>query len=301
MDELGFVEAVDGLSQGVVVAVSDGSDRGLDSGGDQRIGVGQRDVVAAPIAVMDQPSPRRFCRGGLEGLLESLQWQCLSAEAGGHCPADDPSRENVCDERGVAEPGRDPDVGDVSDPELIRSGSREVPLDQIRTTVQATSRARREHLSTTAYPAQTSSFHQPSGLVAADFPSGTAHRVMHLPIPVDAVVLGMNPTDLFDEHLVTDRSGRCRALLRGTVAARGEEPTFRRAQDAADGLDPEVIAMPIDEGDHFVVGWSSSLAKNTEAALRISLARRDSASSRRSLRFSSSRDSAGPAEGSAGP
>lgn len=62
MDELGFVEAVDGLSQGVVVAVSDGSDRGLDSGGDQRIGVGQRDVVAAPIAVMDQLSPRRFCR-----------------------------------------------------------------------------------------------------------------------------------------------------------------------------------------------------------------------------------------------
>src|SRR5699024_10860936 len=73
------------------------------------------------------------------------------------------------------------------------------------------------------------------------------------------------------------------------------------AQDAADGLDPEVIAMPIDEGDHFVVGWSSSLAKNTEAAFKISLARRDSASSRRSLRFSSSRDTAGLAEGSAGP
>src|SRR5699024_10519401 len=166
------------------------------------------------------------CRGGLEGLLESLQWQCLSAEAGGHCAADDPSRENIRDERGIAEPGRDPDVGDVSDPELMRSGSSEVPLDKIRTTGQATSVAGREPLSTTAHPSQTSSFHQPSGLVVDDFQSGTAHRVMHLPIPVDAVVLGMNPSYLFDEHLVTDRSGRCRALLRGMVAARGEEPTF---------------------------------------------------------------------------
>src|SRR5699024_6871508 len=180
-------------------------------------------------------------------------------------------------------------------------GSSEVPLDQIRTTVQATSGARREHLSTTAYPAQTSSFHQPSGLVAADFPSGTAHRVMHLPIPVDAVVLGMNPADLFDEHLVTDRSGRCRALLRGMVGAGCGEPTCCGAQGAADGLDPGVIAVPIDEGDHFVVGWSSALAKNTAAAFKTSLARRDSASSRRSLWFSSSRDTAGLAEGSAGP
>src|SRR5699024_12101800 len=118
---------------------------------------------------MDQPSPRRFCRGGLEGLLESLQWQCLSAEAGGHCPADDPSRENIRDERGIAEPGRDPDVGDVSDPELIRSGSSEVPLDQIRTTVQADSGARREHLLSMVYLAQTSSLRQPRGLVVAEY------------------------------------------------------------------------------------------------------------------------------------
>lgn len=116
---------------------------------------------------------------------------------------------------------------------------------------------------------------------------------MHLPIPVDAVVLGMNPTDLFEGHLVTDCSGRRWVLLRSTVAARSEEPTFHRAQDAADDLDPEVIEMPVDESGHFVVGWSSSLAKNAETDLRISLARRDSASSRRSQRFSSSRDSAG--------
>src|SRR5699024_11471507 len=106
-------------------------------------------------------------------LLESLVWQRPRSEAGGHFPAHDPSRENIRDERGIAEPGRDPDVGDVSDPELIRSGSSEVSLDQIRTTVQATSGARREHLSTTAYPAQTSSFHQPRGLVAAEI--GGAH------------------------------------------------------------------------------------------------------------------------------
>ena len=88
---------------------------------------------------------------------------------------------------------------------------------------------------------------------------------------------------------------------RAVTRAPGEEPTLLRAQDAADGLDPEVIAMPADEGDHFVVGRPGSLAKNTEAALRISLARRDSASSRRNRRFFSTRDPARPTGGSAGP
>lgn len=99
---------------------------------------------------------------------------------------------------------------DVRAPEVIRSGSGEVPLDEIRTKIRPNSRGRREYLSA---------------------------AVMHFPIPVDAVVLGMDPADLPDKHLVSDRSGRSGASLRDTVAARGDEPTFCRTEDAADGLD----------------------------------------------------------------
>ena len=50
----------------------------------------------------------------------------------------------------------------------------------------------------------------------------------------------------------------------------------RHAQAPADRLDPEVSAPVIDERAHFVRSWSSSLAKNTEADLRIALALRSS-------------------------
>ena len=77
---------------------------------------------------------------------------------------------------------------------------------------------------------------------------------------------------------------------------RGDEPTFRRTKGAADGLDPELIEVFVDERDHLVVGRSSSAAKKADAALRISLARRASASSRLILRISS----AGVCEADAG-
>src|SRR5690606_41152273 len=64
---------------------------------------------------------------------------------------------------------------------------------------------------------------------------------------------------------------------RGAITARGEEPLDRRAQDPAYELDPETIPMFIDEPDHLGQGRSSSFAKNTLAALRISFALRRSA------------------------
>ena len=46
VDQLGFVETVDRLSQRVVVGVSDGSDRGSCAGIGQSFGVAQRDELA---------------------------------------------------------------------------------------------------------------------------------------------------------------------------------------------------------------------------------------------------------------
>lgn len=64
-------------------------------------------------------------------------------------------------------------------------------------------------------------------------------------------------------------------------------PHSSRPQGAADGLDPETIAVFVDERDHLVVGRSSSAAKKAEALRRISFARRSSRFSLRSLVISS--------------
>ena len=72
----------------------------------------------------------------------------------------------------------------------------------------------------------------------------------------------------------------------GPIASRGEEAGDCCPQDTADELDPELIAVGIDKGDHFVAGRSSSAAENADADFKISLALRNSAFSRLSLRIS---------------
>jgi hypothetical protein len=53
-DDLGLVEAIDGLGQGVVITVADTADRGLDAGLGEALCVFDRQVLAAAIAVMDE-------------------------------------------------------------------------------------------------------------------------------------------------------------------------------------------------------------------------------------------------------
>ena len=52
--DLGLVEAVDRLGQGVVIAVAHTADRRLDAGLGEALGVLDRQVLAAAIAVMDE-------------------------------------------------------------------------------------------------------------------------------------------------------------------------------------------------------------------------------------------------------
>jgi hypothetical protein len=70
----------------------------------------------AAIAVMDEAGaigPR------VERLLERIESQ-VRAQRGIHAPADDPSREDVDDERDVDEAPPCRDIGQVRDPELVR-------------------------------------------------------------------------------------------------------------------------------------------------------------------------------------
>ena len=69
---------------------------------------------------------------------------------------------------------------------------------------------------------------------------------------------------------VPQRSWRGRPGFGGVVGTWGE------LQHSADRLDPEAVTVLVDVGDHFLVRPSSSVAKKTDADLRISFARRNS-------------------------
>lgn len=58
VNQLGLVQPVDGFGQGVVVAIALATNRGLDAGLGQSLGVADRDVLAATIAVVDQTPVR---------------------------------------------------------------------------------------------------------------------------------------------------------------------------------------------------------------------------------------------------
>jgi hypothetical protein len=72
------------------------------------------------------------------------------------------------------------------------------------------------------------------------------------------------------EPLILDPAGGPLAARTLTVSGR------RHVQDLTDRLDAELVAIRVDERAHLGRSASSSVAKNTEAAFKISFARRSS-------------------------
>ncbi len=72
MNDLGLVKPVDGLGQGVVLAVADTADQGFDAGFGETLGVFDRDILAAPIAVVDEPTAVAGA-SVMESLLQSIE------------------------------------------------------------------------------------------------------------------------------------------------------------------------------------------------------------------------------------
>jgi hypothetical protein len=109
--------------------------------------------------------------------------------------------------------------------------------------------------------------HQALDAAARDVLAGAQQRLPHPPVAVGVVVGRVQLTDPLEQPLVLDGSGA--ALAAGALVIGGR----RHAQDLADRLDAEAAAVLVDEAAHFGRSASSSVAKNTDAALRISFAR----------------------------
>jgi hypothetical protein len=87
MDDLGLVEAVDGLGQGVVVAVADAADRGFDPALGQPLAILDRHILGSAVGVVDEAAAVLRATF-VQGLFESVEHE---AGVGGAAdpPADD--------------------------------------------------------------------------------------------------------------------------------------------------------------------------------------------------------------------
>lgn len=194
-------------------------------------------TLSTPVAVVHKALPAAGSAGGDQCVLESEQRQPCGAKAARDRPSHDAPGVDIGDERDVAEPGDRAHVGDVSDPQLMRTIRGEAAFHEIRPGIRHASRAGRDRLTAAPNPLQAGFPHEPGDLVTADLPAGPDHGVVHLPDAVDAVVLSVDPLDLLQEQDVSQGPRGGWSCLGGAVAAGGDEPTFRRTKGAADGLD----------------------------------------------------------------
>ena len=199
VDDLGLVQPVDGLSQ--LLAVAD------------------RDVLRAAVAVVHQgsftPRPARVQRLPQRVEHEVGLYRAVDS------PADDVSGKDIDDEGHVHEalPGRD--LGEIRNPQLVRSLGLEVPVDLIQRTRRLGVGYGRAHRLAAAHALQPVQFHQPL--------DGTArHRCAFSPqLPPD-LVCAVDPQVLLIPalYLLLQQGGR--GQEHGVALA-------RRAPRAADG------------------------------------------------------------------
>ncbi len=95
MNQFGLVQAVDGLSQGVVVAVAPATHRRLDASFRQPLGIANADFLRAPIGVIDETSVA-FGLPGIYGLLQRIKYE-IRAHRAAHPPANNAMGEDVDD------------------------------------------------------------------------------------------------------------------------------------------------------------------------------------------------------------
>src|SRR5207245_1861700 len=226
-------------------------------------------VLRAAIGVMDQLDIGAGAALA-ERHLESVEDE-IGAHVRGELPADDLAAVRVDHEREEDEPFPAAQVGQIGDPELVRLGRREVALDEIGP--PASGRIGLGCPPGLAAPLRTldaSRAHQPLHAAARYLLAGAPQRLPHPPVAVGVVVGRVQLTDPAEQPLILDHTERplaARALVVGG---------HRHAQGLADRLDPEAATMLVDVAAHLGRSGSSSLAKNTLAAFKISFARRSS-------------------------
>src|SRR5438309_8022125 len=212
--------------------------------------------------------------------LQGVEGEIGAKRAGG-LPADDAPAEDVDHEGDVHPPGVGLHVGEIGDPEMVRSDCSMLTVDEISRTLACRVGPGGVNLLATHDAADVETAHQPLNRAAGHVNALAPQLRPHLVGAVDPAVLRPDPPHLDLELLIAARPSRRRSTPARVVRGRGD------LQRATDRLDPEALSVGVEEGGHLVCRPSSSAPKTVAAALRISLARRSSRFSRSSCRIRS--------------
>lgn len=117
MDTLGLVETIHARSEGIIVGICNGPDRG--SGADlvEALGETNRRELRTGVAVCDEPN-ESFRPSRSSHHLESVE-DHLGPHVRRNGPADDAPRERINDETHVGHPRTSWNVGEVRDPQCV--------------------------------------------------------------------------------------------------------------------------------------------------------------------------------------
>ena len=81
MDDLGFVETVDGFGESIVIGISNTADGRFDTSFSQALGVFDRDVLAAPVAMVHKPDAMDW-PPIMQGLLQRVEHEAGVSRSG---------------------------------------------------------------------------------------------------------------------------------------------------------------------------------------------------------------------------
>ena len=127
--------------------------------------------------------------------------ECVDHEFRGHrarrLPADDATAEDVGDEGHVDNTTPRGAIGEVGDPELVRSRGVKLALDEVARARRTRVRMGRETILRSARSADALTLHQPLYLITSDVETGVLGRAGQFSSSVDGVVLA---PDLFESR-----------------------------------------------------------------------------------------------------
>src|SRR3954451_6955650 len=254
VDHLGFVEAVDGFGEGIVVAVPDTAHRRLHARRGKPLGILDRKILHTAITMMDETAADGAAL--VQGLL-----QCVPHKAGvrlaADTPADNAPGKDVDDKSDIDKTGPGCDVGKVGYPQRVRTRRFELPIDAIeRTRSRCIADGGPDRLA--SHDAlQAHRPHQAHHGAASERDPVPEKLSPDLPDAIDAEGLLVHAPDFGPQGDIAP--GPWRQLT--WIGAPGGVGAIRRRgdrQNAADRLDPVDGAVLVDEGDHGLNRRSSS-------------------------------------------
>jgi len=205
----------------------------------QAVGVGDRGVLAACVAVTDKalhahapPGPGRHV-------------QRIDHEAGHHganrFPAHDAPGEHVDDKGDVDDPRPRRAVGEIRNPQGIWSLGAEVPLHQVGGPHRSGVSPGGEAVAGSGGALDAEDPHQPGDLVTADVDAGAHRGGVQLAAPIDGVVGHEQAQQQWRQHRVGDGPGRRRPGLGRPIRRRGDLQRADGGRDRPFGRPPAQI------------------------------------------------------------